>query len=259
MTALILVLALGVAVLWGNGTLVRPGPDTTRPAAETAAVPTQAAVLDLGGPGGPGAPDGAAAGEQQGAAPDLAGAGDAAAPGDGPAGPDGAGQGSEQDSGQDSEQDSEQDSGQDSARDLGQGSGQDGAQRTRRPGSDQDDAPSAARPVIPASFGGGWAGQVSQPLGSGRTFPMTVRLTAGGTTGTMVLPSLECTARLRLTGIGDGGSQVSFSSRTVVDPGGRCAEAAVVTLASTGTGDLSFFWQDVSNRGNTAGATLVRT
>jgi len=117
---------------------------------------------------------------------------------------------------------------------------------------------SASAPVVPAGFEGRWSGQVAQPPGSGRTFPVSLTLTGGLAEGGLVLPTLGCTAVVDVAGPAPTDTRLTLDERTTADPQGRCAAAARIVLTATGDVTLGFSWQDAANPGNTATATLSR-
>jgi len=118
---------------------------------------------------------------------------------------------------------------------------------------------SAPAPVVPAGFAGRWSGQVAQPPGAGRTFPVSLTLTGGTAEGGLVLPTLGCTAVVDVAGPPPSDTRLTLDERTTADPRGRCAAAARIVLTAAGDGTLGFSWQDDANPGNTATATLSRT
>jgi serine/threonine protein kinase len=124
---------------------------------------------------------------------------------------------------------------------------------TTRPGS----PPSAM--VVPAAFTGTWAGIITQPDSTPRTFPVLLTLTAGSSTGSISLPTLGCGGTLTVIHPAPTPQTLHLRHRATLNPQGRCARLASITLTASRPGTLSFFWQEVAAPTNTATAELTRS
>lgn len=113
--------------------------------------------------------------------------------------------------------------------------------------------------AVPDRFAGSWTGAVTQPRGAARVFPIEVTLVEGTPIGRMTLPSLGCSATLRVVEPAPDGRRLTLAERVTSDPGDRCAKRAVITLTAAQGGGMRMFWQDGSDPGNTASGPLTRS
>ena len=122
-------------------------------------------------------------------------------------------------------------------------------------------AGSANETGVPAAFAGTWSGVLHQPPGAATGDRVTVTLSAGSPTGSYALPRLGCQAVLTVTAVPAGGGDLQLSEQITTDPGRQCAARARLTLTLVPGSDphqLTAFWQDAADAGNTARGTLTR-
>jgi hypothetical protein len=123
-----------------------------------------------------------------------------------------------------------------------------------RPGTS---SPSATPGTSSRWFSGYWVGTASQPSGSVTNWTMELSLPATGQTGVFVLPTLDCSGLLLVTG--SGPDTVNVREVVVKNADHLCTPGANITLTRTGSQGMDMAWQDAYNAGNTASGTLTRT
>jgi hypothetical protein len=110
--------------------------------------------------------------------------------------------------------------------------------------------------TIPAAFDGTWEGTGFQPRGEVTSWTVEVRLDEGETTGEMKLEEFDCSGTLTLTAASE--RELEFDAVMDDNPGGVCAERALVRLSRVGDDRLGFLWQHAENPGNQATGVLSR-
>jgi serine/threonine kinase PknH len=119
-------------------------------------------------------------------------------------------------------------------------------------------ASSSSAPVAPAGpwYAGVWTGTADQPNGVVTSWTVDVSFSASGKAGVFVIPTLDCSGLLLVTGSGPG--TLSVRELVVKNPRDLCAPGGEMTLTRSGPSGMHMSWQDAANPVNTATGTLIR-
>jgi len=119
-------------------------------------------------------------------------------------------------------------------------------------------ASSSSAPVAPAGpwYAGVWTGTADQPSGVVTSWSVDVSFGTTGKAGVFVIPTLDCSGLLLVTGSGPG--TLSVRELVVKNPRDLCARGGEMTLTRSGPAGMHLSWQDTANPVNTATGTLIR-
>jgi hypothetical protein len=105
-------------------------------------------------------------------------------------------------------------------------------------------------------YSGVWTGSADQPSGLISTWTVDLSFVATGKTGVFVLPSLDCSGLLVITG--SGPNSISVNEVVLKNTHDLCAPNGRMTLTKSALGDMDMSWQDSAHPDNTATGTLTR-
>jgi hypothetical protein len=103
---------------------------------------------------------------------------------------------------------------------------------------------------------GTWTGPASQPTGEVTRWEADLRFARSGRTGTFRFPTLGCSGKLVMIRI--SGRAASARQDMTVNPRRLCVPDGRISLRQTGANSLDMTWQDPTDRGNVATASLTR-